>query len=286
MQLYALDDATPVHAAGAEKGKNYLCPECRAPVRIRGGPSRQLHFYHLSAQRQCRQHQKSLEHLQMQLRLLTLIGTNNADVECPFPAIKRIADVAWHPRKIVFEIQCSPIPLEEAKGRTQDYRNADYEVIWILHDRQFNGRNLSASEIFLRTTSCYFTDIDKTGSGIIYDQFEVLKKSRRLFKGPKLPVVPTGIVPIASISAPEWKCWPSAASLRLLSWKYHTRGDLVDRLLKEGNFVQTAENMLSIEARLKKDSPKLEKLPLKKLIAKCYQAALDWALKKISSSSA
>ena len=59
MQLYALDQNQPILASKAEKSKDYICPECLSAVRIRGGPSRQIHFYHLSLPKQCRQHEKS-----------------------------------------------------------------------------------------------------------------------------------------------------------------------------------------------------------------------------------
>src|SRR5271170_2645635 len=144
MQLYALDNTTPIAAAKADKKRDYLCPECGSKLRLRSGPSRQSHFYHLSLPTHCLQHQKSLEHLQLQLRLFDLIGPQ-AQIESPFPAFKRIADVAWHSKKIIFEIQRSPIPLEEAQNRNLDYQRAGYNVIWILHDRQFNKTHLSAS---------------------------------------------------------------------------------------------------------------------------------------------
>ena len=168
MQLFALENIYPVSASNAEKGKNYLCPECRSEVRVRGGPSRQTHFYHFRASKNCRQNQKSLEHLQLQLRLLDLIGTEEAQIECPFPTIERIADVAWHAQKIIFEVQCSPIPLQEAQQRTLDYQGQGYQVVWILHDKQFNKERLSASENYLRKLPCYFTNINKGRDGNVF----------------------------------------------------------------------------------------------------------------------
>jgi competence protein CoiA len=184
MQLYALDQGKPLFASDAEKGKSYQCPECNAPVRVRGGPSRQIHFYHPVLPKKCRQHEKSQEHIRLQWKLFELFGPSESQIECPFPTIGRIADVVWHPKKLIFEIQCSPIPLEEVQCRILDYNLAGYEVVWILHDKQFNKKNLSAAEHFLRNIPCYFTNIDKTGFGIVYDQFEVIKNYKRMFKGP------------------------------------------------------------------------------------------------------
>lgn len=281
MQLYALDSTFPIGAAKAEKGKDYLCPECNATVRVRGGPSRQIHFYHPTLPKNCRQHQKSLEHLQMQLKLFNLIGEKQAQIECPFPEVSRIADLAWHAKKIVFEVQCSPIPLQEAEERISDYQKAGYTVIWILHDKQFNKPNLSAAENFLRGAPCYFTNMDKVGEGIVYDQFEVIKANRRLFKGPPLTVNPLKIFSHPQVTAPDLAL-PKLLLDRLTLWKCHAQGDLLHRILKEGNLSQSAKQMLAMETRMKtqRSALKTKRLPLISLLGKSYLSALDWLLKR------
>ena len=280
MQSYALEGFSPISAAYAVKGKNYLCPECRAPVRIRSGPRRQIHFYHLARVGHCRQHQKSQEHLQLQLKLLDLIGMENGQIECAFPSIQRIADVAWHEKKIIVEIQCSPITLGEVQSRNRDYQSVGYEVIWILHQKRFNKNNLSAAESFLRTIPCYFTNIDKEGNGVIYDQFEILKDSRRLFKGPCLNVSLTQIARLPDVAPPDLK-FPQSILARLSNWKFYANGDLLHRLLQEGNLSQSAIKMLNLEMRLLKEEKPKERLPLSTLLAKSYQTLLDHILKKL-----
>lgn len=99
MQLYALDDQSLTLATKAEKHKNYQCPECLAKIRLRGGPHRQFHFYHLHAARHCRQQKKSLKHLQAQLILKSLLPPDEAILEKSFPSIGRIADVCWEKKK-------------------------------------------------------------------------------------------------------------------------------------------------------------------------------------------
>ncbi|HEY5259018.1 MAG TPA: competence protein CoiA family protein, partial [Rhabdochlamydiaceae bacterium] len=69
MQLYALEEERPILAHEAKKQKNYRCPECLSPLRLREGPRRQAHFYHLKTQTLCRLHHKSLVHLRLQLIL-------------------------------------------------------------------------------------------------------------------------------------------------------------------------------------------------------------------------
>jgi competence protein CoiA len=274
MQLYALDDGLPVPAARAEKAKDYVCPECLSPVRVRSGPLRQIHFYHLSLPKQCRQHEKSQEHIQLQYKLLEIIGPSDAQIECPFPSIRRIADVAWHAKKLVFEVQCSPISLAEVQCRVLDYATAGYEVIWILHEKRFNQKNLSAAEFFLRDIPCYFTDIDKIGVGTIYDQFEVIKDSRRLFKGPPLVVSFVNFSRLPLIVAPDLAL-PKTVMNRFMKWKCYMEGDLLHRLLKEGKLSQSAKNMISIENRILGGKEAAKRLPLKTLIASSYRWMID-----------
>lgn len=181
MQLYALEGNTPILAIHASRHQSYWCPECGGAVRLRGGKLRQFHFFHLRSQPFCRQHQKSLAHLQIQLHLKSLIP--EAFLEKPFPSIGRIADVAWEERKIIFEVQYSPISLEEVQKRNADYGQCGYFVVWLLHDKQFNQRRLSPAEAYLRQGPCYFVNGYK-----VYDQFEVVRNSKRIYRGPSFPV--------------------------------------------------------------------------------------------------
>jgi hypothetical protein len=123
VQYYALEKEMRVLANDAKKGVLYSCPECRSNIRVRSGPHRQPHFYHLRKERNCRQHQKSLTHLQIQNRFSSLIGKDEIVLEKAFPEINRIADVAWENKKIIFEVQCSSISLAEARQRCEDYES-------------------------------------------------------------------------------------------------------------------------------------------------------------------
>lgn len=275
MQLYALEGTSPISASRAEKAKNYLCPECRALLRLRSGPHRQLHFYHLTQTPHCRQHQKSAEHLHIQLQLLSLL-TEEAKMECVFSSIGRIADVAWHTRKIIFEIQFSPISLEEVQNRNNDYRQIGYEVIWILHEKQFNKNALCSAEHFLRTTSCYFTNIDRTGRGIIYDQFEVFKGHRRLFKGPALKVEISKLARLPNTSLEL----PSLLQKRRSQGSWYSQGDLLDRLLKDSHPHFSAQKLRDLESQLLTEK-KEKRLPWFTLLFLCYKKCLEWILKNL-----
>ncbi len=225
MQYYALDGESIVQAIQAVRQKNYLCPECRSPVRLRKGPERQPHFYHLSAPSFCNQNNKSLTHLTIQWILQALLPPDEAVMERIFSSIGRIADVAWEKQKIVFEIQCSPITAEEALQRCEAYKSIGYEPVWILHDKRYNKRRSSLAETYLRKNRCYYTDIDEKGHGKIYDQWDIAKGGRRIFRGPPLPVDLTKPL-LLQKSAPE------ELALRFLNSHLYFQGDFCDRYLK------------------------------------------------------
>ncbi|MBI2742335.1 MAG: hypothetical protein HYX48_00260 [Chlamydiales bacterium] len=188
MQFYALDGDFPILATHAQRHEEYRCPECKGAVRLRKGAHRQPHFYHPTVPALCLQHKKSLTHLRIQWIIQALFPSGEARMERPFPEIGRIADVAWERGKIVFEIQYSPISLQEARSRCADYRSIGYTPIWILHEKQFNKRKICAAEQLLRKTGAYYTNIDEKGHGEIFDQFDICLRGRRLFSGPRLKV--------------------------------------------------------------------------------------------------
>ncbi len=181
MQLYAFDtDGSLVFAKQALRQVNYFCPECKGLLHLRGGFHRQNHFYHLETTPACRQSGKSAEHLHTQLYLLNQLPENECILERRFPEINRIADVAWEPKRIIFEIQCSPISVEEILQRNRDYQSVGFEVVWILHDKRFNQKLLSGAEHFLQGLPHYFTNMNDIGEGNVYDQFSWIEKGARL----------------------------------------------------------------------------------------------------------
>ncbi len=191
-------------------------------------------------------------------------------MERPFPAIGRIADLCWEPKQIVFEIQCSPISQEEAEHRNRDYRSQGYEVVWILHDKRFNRKRLSAAEWHLRTSTCYFTNLSPQGEGIIYDQFDICHQAVRSIKGPRLPVY---------LDQPQilnHGQYPSVFKEKFAHWKLNFTGDLLDRLAKDPKQMEQLQKR--IEARPK---PRLEVL---KTIKYSYLRLLETLLKKLSAN--
>ncbi len=186
MQLFAFEKNKKIYVGDAVKGKNYLCSECGETVKVRGGRFRRAHYYHVR-KIYCRKFSNNFLHVSIQKHLQELFGKEDCDLEVPFLKNLRIADVVWHSKKVIFEIQCSPIQLCDAKKRCEDYRSEGYEVVWILHDDLFNKKEWSSSEQFLREQTCFYV----RGKGAhfrFYDQHEVIKKEKRVFRGKKYEI--------------------------------------------------------------------------------------------------
>ncbi len=209
MQLYAFDHSSLVLASHAIRDQSYTCPECHGFVRIRAGGRRQTHFYHVRRPASCRQHGKSLTHLQIQLHLKSLIPS--LALEKRF--LNRIADAHWDEEKIVFEVQCSPLSLLEAKNRCEDYLKLGFTPVWILHDRRYNRFRLTPAEEYLRSqTTTFYTD-----GRSFYDQFDVCHASKRVFRGPKIWV---------DLKQPQRK---TLEPLFSRTWTLSFQGDLYER---------------------------------------------------------
>lgn len=95
-------------------------------------------------------------HKQIQLRLVSIIGSECLKMEQRMPSIGRIADLVWEEKRLVFEVQCSPMSLAEAKKRTSDYALIGYDVIWLLDNRRFGRRRQTKSERWLRANGAKY----------------------------------------------------------------------------------------------------------------------------------
>ncbi|HSW86819.1 MAG TPA: competence protein CoiA family protein [Rhabdochlamydiaceae bacterium] len=278
MQLYALDNEQFIFAQQAQRHKNYCCPECQGNVRVRGGPHRHIHFYHLAANSLCNQHKKTLPHLQTQLRLYRLLP--GSLLEKPYKGIHRIADVSWEQQKIVFEIQCSSISLDEAKARCRDYEKLGLTVVWILHDNRFNKRRISHSEAFLRQNKCYYTNIDSKGQGIIYDQFDIAKNRIKYFWG--IPLQVDLSLPFKNQNLQLKHPIPQALILRL-SLNLYFKGDLIDRSLQYSSGT-AFQSMLHLEKKWLQPLSLLSFFQsILKHIKDFYNSALRFALESLAN---
>ncbi len=247
MQLCALDDnEKPVFAGRAVKQQNYICLECRQHVRLRSGLHRQAHFYHVQPNHTCRMNGKGMVHLMLQNFLKDSLPSGEAELERRFNEIGRIADVAWPARRLIYEIQCSPITAAEVQARNADYASLGYQVVWIFHDARYNQNRLTAAEDVLRHWPHYFTDMDESGCGHIYEHFALVSRGMRLHRLPRQPIDATA--PRSPLTKAEFahleQQLPKAVLERARRWQVGFSGDLVDRCLKsDANLAAALEGL-------------------------------------------
>lgn len=237
MQLYALDEqGRLVFAKQAIKQHDYQCIECQECVRLRKGLHRQPHFYHTQPNRHCHLSKKGMVHLEVQSFICQTLPAHEGAIEYRFPEIGRIADVAWIPKRLIFEVQCSPISAEEVSRRNQDYKSVGWEVVWILHDQRYNQRRCTAAEWSLKNSTHYFTNIDDKGEGVIYDQFAYTDKGVRQDKMAPLPLKLNQPQCLESYkqSIPTNPYLLKLIEMRFKYWSISFQGDLIDAYLNNG----------------------------------------------------
>jgi len=251
MQIFSFDKSRRlISAEYAKKGIDYYCRECNGTVRLRGGIHRKNHFFHLSPSRSCRQHKKSLTHLQVQTYLQRLLPKGQCELEKHFSPINRIADVVWEPCKIVYEVQCSPISKEEVENRNKDYFSIGYNIVWILHERCFNHWRVKSAELFLMQSPHYFTNINPLGKGVIYDQISVCHHGfRKTFK--KI----YGVSLVRACDSANVNVWKEKKELsqflmsRLQTWPLYFENDVVDKWLRKDEVVLSSLRLLAAYER-------------------------------------
>ncbi len=179
MQRFAcLPTGERVPAVEAESRTDYLCPECHGVVRLRKGEERVAHFFHRNEGTSCHLRRKSGLHQAVQTWLLAALGREQCSQELYFHEISRVADIAFHPLQIVFEVQVSPIEVQHALDRTSDYWSIGWHVIWLLHASTFGKYRASVFERSLIGIPHYFTDIGYRG-GAIWDELSAVRGMRR-----------------------------------------------------------------------------------------------------------
>lgn len=92
---------------------------------------------------------RSLLHKTIQNHIVELLH-GEVVAEYLFDSIGRKADLFWEKKGIVFEVQCSPITVDQIKARTEDYESIGLYPIWLLHERLYGKVWQSAAERFIR----------------------------------------------------------------------------------------------------------------------------------------
>lgn len=224
MQVYALNDSGErVFVDEAEKSSPYFCLECGGILYKRGGDLTVPHFYHSQRTTRCSQEAKSLRHIQLQ-RLVRTQTAHSCFEEFSFPTIRRIADLYIPEDKVVIEIQCSMISKKEVEARVHDYRSLGLEIIWILDEKRFYKRKISAAEHFLFQVPHYFArGLD------LYDYIDAVTgglRKQRLF---------ASCIDIRTLKRKSSLPCPQHAPImieqRLHQWPLHVQNDFLDTSL-------------------------------------------------------
>lgn len=261
MQIYALDsDGSLILADKASKHHDYQCLECQQMIRLRRGLHRKAHYFHVTANRSCRLHSKGMPHLMLQHFLKNVLPDGEVEIECQFPQIARIADVAWHPKRLIYEIQYSPITAEEVKARNASYASIGYQVVWIFHQDRYNKERLSAAEDWLALHPHYFSDMNAEGEGIIYDQFATVVNGRRV---QRLPILPIDVSTPKNLSRDRSLVkLPFVFRQRAKAWPLIFGGDTIDCLLQ----LKEDENYKELRDQIEKLVPPKTQLTLLSLL--------------------
>lgn len=214
MQLYALDsEGKKCFARDAAKGNDYFCLECSSRVRARSGHAIRAHFYHIASESSCRQAGKTEQHIAIQELIMEQIGSGV--LEMRFDAIGRVADVSWPEKRLIFEVQCSPISQEEVEARNHDYATQGFDVVWILYDKTFGYKKRTACQMALKSRVHYYSDAVS-----LYDWAKRYQKSK---------IRVDTIVPISFLS--DLPDLDDAMSARFYSWGYFAENDFLWRAL-------------------------------------------------------
>ena len=258
VQLYAHDlDGHRIFVECAQKGHDYLCHECGRLVRLRGGLYRQLHFYHMDDGGACRLHEKTIEHVMTQRLLQSAIA--DTELEVRFCEIGRVADAVCWSKKLVFEVQVSPIRQEEVASRIQDYKRAGFDTIFILHTKNFMKRLATPAEDFLLGCTHYFTDVGEEG-GSFFDSLSWIVRKRRLFlQRQSYARLQIDIATIAPYENAPTEPALAIIEQRRLTWKWSAEGDLLS--------MKSLDKQLLHEARLIEESA-LDATSLQRSLAK------------------
>jgi competence protein CoiA len=281
MVLFATDKENEVSACDADAQTTYFCLDCGRPLRLRKAKRKFPHFYHIATSPHCRLYSKSERHLLIQLDIQKKLPIGKAVLEKQFRNIKRIADVAWEEKKIVFEIQCSPISDEEVKERIESYRSIGYEIIWILDERKFNKYRMSKAEELIRKQCGYFVGNSNhpIKPFLFYDQLEIFHNQRRLKKGEKtiLNLATINLIP-KNLSLPSA---PKQVKERFARAKYYLSQDIFEKIITS-DFQEVLRQWALLEKSLYKRDTKKEFFQkiFRKYIKNPYIRALQSLLKR------
>ncbi|MDQ0429070.1 competence protein CoiA [Planomicrobium stackebrandtii] len=113
--------------------KQFFCPSCKAPLRLKIGEINIPHFAH-QTRTDCDtfSEPESSLHLQGKLLLYKFFSQLNlkAELESYLPQIRQRADLLVN-RHLAIEFQCSTIPVQQLKQRSEGYLKMKLKPVWI-----------------------------------------------------------------------------------------------------------------------------------------------------------
>lgn len=136
--IYIWDYTNPKEAL---RDRDMACPLCDREMRVAQGMLKKPYFFHLTT---CHHdweiHPESEVHIELKRyiaqtlpRMVDEYSGASYQIEVPIEGCKRIADVLFtlrDGRRIVHEIQLSPITIDVLNARTDDYQSVGLEVYW------------------------------------------------------------------------------------------------------------------------------------------------------------
>jgi competence protein CoiA len=134
------------HAANATKCSNYYCPLCCQKLMLKQGKYKRTHFAHFEIS--CTHKEESYVHYHAKYSLGRAIKDLGmvVQIEPYLKACHQIPDILIN-NKIILEIQCSPITVEQLQTRTSAYNKLGYIVIWII-DGTYNDNSVISLNAF------------------------------------------------------------------------------------------------------------------------------------------
>ncbi|WP_027962925.1 competence protein CoiA [Halalkalibacillus halophilus] len=145
--------------------EDLTCPSCRQPVLLKAGKIKIPHFAHL-AKSTCKFGSKeSIEHLEGKLILFKWLQAQEipARLEYFIPSIQQRIDilVKWNNQFYGLEYQCSKIPYEQLRERSEGMMSLGITPIWIFGMKFLNRKRNSHLGLtsLLQTSIIHFPEV-------------------------------------------------------------------------------------------------------------------------------
>lgn len=131
-------DGVRISAAVAERGPEYRCPECKALLILRKGRKVVHHFAHKPPTSCSWAKCETKAHLEAKQLVADALARRSISAQLEFgvdtlPGDRRADVMAWSPKglQIAFELQHTPIGLDEIERRAISYARVGIAQIWI-----------------------------------------------------------------------------------------------------------------------------------------------------------